>query len=455
MQNKIQIKLSPKISTFFAENQNAKIYILYGGRMSGKTWSAVKVYLYRVLYSGRDGLVVREVEDKMSIGIHKTFKDVIQADDFLTEHFEVLNTKIRVKEQSIFAKTHGKLFCIDFGGLKGRGQGLKGLGAYSYLFVDEAVELSEEQAVILRGTLMRNKDLVSFYCFNPQKASDWIYNTFIENYEKVKDVYQERLAVLKVNWYDNTFLSQEVVDEILAEKAVLRYEVYQHYYEGELALDIEGALFTGDNINSANNHDFNGKTVEEIREMLDYVVIGVDPAVSTGAISDKTGIIVAGIAITNGEKTYFVLEDATGKHTPSQWASKVEYLWNKWNANYVIAEGNQGGNLVKDNLLNVGTRMYIDVVHARFGKTTRAEPVQGLYGNNQVKHINFYDYNKNHKGLGELETQMMTYSPFSKAIRSPDNMDAMVWALTKLMAFKHNTFIFDEDVDKYMENSYF
>lgn len=435
MVNTIQIKLSPKIATFFAENQNAKIYILYGGRMSGKTWSAVKVYLYKVLYSGKDGLVVREVEDKMSIGIHKTFKDVIEADDFLYEHFEVMQTKIRVRADSVFTQTHGRQPCIDFGGLKGRGQGLKGLGAYSYLFVDEAVELSEEQAVLLRGTLARNKDLVSFYCFNPTHATDWIYDSFVTHYEKAKEVYGDDLAVLKVNWYDNTFLSKEVVDTILMEKQVLKYETYQHHYEGELQLNTEGALFSSDDIQNARNHNLNGMSRVEIRKMLDYVVIGVDPAVSTGELSDKTGIVVCGI---NREtETYYVLEDATGKYKPSQWASKVEYLWNAWEANYVVAEGNQGGNLIDDNLRSVETKMYIDIVHARFGKITRAEPVATLYQQERVKHIAYYGNNKSGgNSLGELETQMMTYSPFVKDTRSPDNMDAMVWAMTKLIPSK-------------------
>lgn len=435
MTNKISIQLSPKIATFFAENHNAKIYILYGGRMSGKTWSAVKVYLYKVLYSGKDGLVVREVEDKMSIGIHKTFKDVIEADDFLYEHFEVMQTKIRVRANSIFTQTHDRQPCIDFGGLKGRGQGLKGLGAYSYLFVDEAVELSEEQAVLLRGTLARNKDLVSFYCFNPTHATDWIYDSFIAHYEKAKEVYGDRLAVLKVNWYDNTFLSKEVVDSILMERQLMKYETYQHHYEGELQLNTDGALFSSDDIQNARNHNLNGKSTEEIRKMLDYVVIGVDPAVSTGKLSDKTGIVVCGYS--NKEEMFYILEDQTGKHTPQQWALRVDSLWKKWNANYIVAEGNQGGNLIKDNLLGVNSLMFVNIVHARFGKITRAEPVATLYQQEKVKHIAYYNNNRSGgNSLGELETQMMTYSPFIKNTRSPDNMDAMVWAMTKLIPYQ-------------------
>jgi phage terminase large subunit-like protein len=122
----------------------------------------------------------------------------------------------------------------------------------------------------------------------------------------------------------------------------------------------------------------------------------------------------------------------------------VEYLWNKWNANYVVAEGNQGGNLIKDNLMNVNTKMFIDMVHARFGKITRAEPIAALYQQQKVIHINYYDYNKNENRnhLGKLETQMTTYSPFIKNSRSPDSMDAMVWAMTKLLPMQ-DTAMFD------------
>ena len=441
---KIRIKLAPKIYNFFAENQNAKIYVLYGGRMSGKTWSAVKVYLYRVLDTGKDGLVVREVEDKMATGIHKTFKDVIEADDFLTEHFEVLSNKIRVKQDSIFIKRHGRTPCIDFGGLKGRGQGLKGLGAYSYLFVDEAVEITEEQATILRGTLMRNKDLVSFYCFNPTNVNDWVYDAFVVNYDKAKEVYGNNLAVLKVNWYDNVFLPQEVIDSIKMEKQMMKYALYQHHYEGEVLTNVEGALLIQENIENANEHNEHGLSIDEIRSSLDYVVIGVDPAVSTGEFSDNTGIVVCGYSA--AQDKFYVLEDQTAKHTPHQWASQVSYLWSKWKANYVVAEGNQGGNLIKDNLLSLGASMYIDIVHARFGKITRAEPIAALYQQNKVKHIRYYDYNKEKKQnhLDILEHQMVTYSPFSKNIKSPDNMDAMVWAMTKLLQMQKRPLIITE-----------
>ena len=89
------------------------------------------------------------------------------------------------------------------------------------------------------------------------------------------------------------------------------------------------------------------------------------------------------------------------------------------------------------------TKMFIDMVHARFGKITRAEPIAALYQQKIVKHIRYYDYNKRDGNcLGDLETQMMTYTPFIKNARSPDNMDAMVWALTKLLPMK-NTIRYD------------
>jgi phage terminase large subunit-like protein len=209
--------------------------------------------------------------------------------------------------------------------------------------------------------------------------------------------------------------------------------IFETQYQQKPSIISEGALFTRENIKNAIEHSEHGLSIEEIRNMLDYVVIGVDPAVSTGELSDKTGIVVCGYSVQ--QKMFYILEDQTGKHTPHQWASQVSYLYDKWKANYVVAEGNQGGNLIKDNLLSLGTSMYIDTVHARFGKITRAEPIAALYQQNKVKHIRYYDYNKekrqNH--LDIFEHQMTTYSPFSKHIKSPDNMDAMVWAMTKLV----------------------
>ena len=153
---------------------------------------------------------------------------------------------------------------------------------------------------------------------------------------------------------------------------------------------------------------------------LNRIVVSLDPAITSNAESDMTGIVVAGVDI-NG--IAYVLEDATGKYTPQQWASKAVELYNKYEADRVVAEKNQGGDMVKHTLLTECPTLPIRLVHASRGKMARAEPVSALYEQGKVKHV---------KGLNDLEDQMVQWEPLG-SIGSPDRLDSAVWAITDLL----------------------
>lgn len=157
----------------------------------------------------------------------------------------------------------------------------------------------------------------------------------------------------------------------------------------------------------------------EFASSLNRVVVSVDPAVSANAESDMTGLVVAGIDI-NG--TCFVLEDATDRFTPEGWANKAVELYHKYSADRVVAERNQGGEMVRHTLQTVSDSVPIRLVHASRGKFARAEPVSALYERGKVKHA---------RGLDLLEDQMVQWEPLG-SIGSPDRLDAMVWAITDL-----------------------
>ena len=152
---------------------------------------------------------------------------------------------------------------------------------------------------------------------------------------------------------------------------------------------------------------------------LARVVISVDPAVTSNAESDMTGIIVAGIDL-NG--CSYILEDATDRYTPEGWATKAIALYNLYEADKIVAERNQGGDLVKYTLHTVDETIPLRLVHASRGKFARAEPISSLYERGKVKHV---------KGLDALEDQMVQFEPLG-SIGSPDRLDAMVWAITEL-----------------------
>ena len=152
---------------------------------------------------------------------------------------------------------------------------------------------------------------------------------------------------------------------------------------------------------------------------LSRIVISIDPAVTANAESDMTGIVVAGIDV-NG--TAYVLEDHTGRYTPQQWASKAIQLYRDHMADRIVAERNQGGDMVRHTLHTEDETVPVKLVHASRGKMARAEPVSALYEQSKVKHV---------RGLNDLEDQMVQWEPLG-SIGSPDRLDALVWALTDL-----------------------
>lgn len=156
-----------------------------------------------------------------------------------------------------------------------------------------------------------------------------------------------------------------------------------------------------------------------LAETLARVVVSVDPAVSSNAESDMTGIVVAGMDI-NG--VCYILHDATERYTPEGWAAKAIELYHLYGADRIVAERNQGGEMVRYTFKTVDETIPIKLVHASRGKFARAEPVSSLYERGRVKHV---------RGLDALEDQMVQWCPLG-SIGSPDRLDAMVWAVTEL-----------------------
>ena len=157
----------------------------------------------------------------------------------------------------------------------------------------------------------------------------------------------------------------------------------------------------------------------EFSQTLARVVVSVDPAVSSNAESDMTGIVVAGMDV-NG--ICYILQDATDRYSPEGWAAKAIELYNTYGADRIVAERNQGGDMVKYTFKTIDETIPIKLVHASRGKFARAEPVSALYERNRVKHV---------RGLDLLEDQMVQWEPLG-SIGSPDRLDAMVWAVTEL-----------------------
>ncbi|HHK73841.1 MAG TPA: hypothetical protein ENJ57_01610 [Rhizobiales bacterium] len=156
---------------------------------------------------------------------------------------------------------------------------------------------------------------------------------------------------------------------------------------------------------------------------LRRIVVAVDPPAGSGIRADACGIIVAGMG---RDGCGYVLEDATVQGLrPRGWASTAIAAYYRHGADALVAEVNQGGEMVRDVLAQIDETLAYRPVHATRGKWLRAEPVAMLYEQGRVRHVG---------AMAELEDQMCVFEPDGRAAgTSPDRLDALVWAITELM----------------------
>lgn len=189
--------------------------------------------------------------------------------------------------------------------------------------------------------------------------------------------------------------------------------------DGEILEDIPGALWTREMIDAAR--------VKSVPEDLERVFVAIDPATSSEEGADEHGIVVVGLARDNeGYAHGYVLEDASCKGTPEDWAKTAVRMYRKWEADKIIAEKNQGGEMVASVLKAQDRTLPVKLVHATRGKVVRAEPISALYEQGRIHHVGRFDI---------LEDQMCTFSVDqvrNSSTGSPDRVDALVWGLTEL-----------------------
>lgn len=184
--------------------------------------------------------------------------------------------------------------------------------------------------------------------------------------------------------------------------------------EAELLDDTPGALWRRAQIDELR--------VREAPPMR-RIVVAIDPAVSTKEGSDETGIIVAGLGY---DDHGYVLADRSGKYSPDEWAREAFAQYQLWKADVIVAEVNNGGDMVESTLRVINKHVSFRSVHASRGKAIRAEPIAALYEQRRIHHLN---------SLPELEDQMCIFTSDydrTKNRYSPDRVDAMVWAMNEL-----------------------
>ena len=224
----------------------------------------------------------------------------------------------------------------------------------------------------------------------------------------VKGSSYENRANLDPKWFDETILAYEGT-------RFGRQEIH-----AEILGDVPGAFW-----HRANLDEFR-RPKGDVPEMS-RIVVGVDPAATSSENANETGIIVVGLGEMDVSQHGFVLDDWSLKGAPDDWAKAAVAAYHLHDADRIVAEKNQGGEMVEAVLRSVEPNLPIELVTATRGKSIRAEPVSALYEQGRIHHVGSFE---------ALEDQMVSFTASGSLLRgdgdSPDRVDALVWAFTEL-----------------------
>lgn len=412
---KVKIRLNKKYAPLFDDNCQARYYIVTGGRGSGKSFAISLSGGKRLVTSkfAKNTLYLRQTLVSAHISIIPEFY----------QKLELLGCGDYVKcgkTDILFDPTGSKMYFRGIQTSRGSNEAnLKSVKDVACVIIDEAQELVDEPTfdridLSLRDTQVQNRVILSL---NPTDKTHWIYKRFFER-PNLPDDYNGivgDVCYIHTTYEDNRCNLSEDFLKIAERCKQEDIEKYNNIFLGLWRGDKEGALWNDSMIST--------HRVASAPDELDRVVVAVDPAVTGNKTSDETGIVVAGRKRLRGSVHYFVIADKSLRGSPETWAKTVVNAYFDNDADRVVAEVNNGGDLVEATIQSVATRKIpYRAVRATRGKVRRAEPIAALYEQGLVHHVG---------NFSELEYQMRNYNGEEKGY-SPDRMDALVWALTEL-----------------------
>lgn len=385
-----------RIPDAFREFQRPSRYkAAYGGRGSGKShFFATSAVLNAAARPGLRVLSVREVQKSLQESAKRLIEDKIVTLG-LGEHFEP-------QRDRIITPGDGQ---VAFAGMQDHtAESIKSYEGFDIAWVEEAQTLSARSLELLRPTIRKPGSEI-WFSWNPRSASDAV-DKFLRGENP-----PERSIIKKINFVDNPFFPSELEEERRHDEQHNR-DRYAHIWLGEYEPMAVGAIWDRQTINQ-----------HRLAEppTMGRIVVAVDPAVSAETGSNEHGVIVAGIG---EDQRGYVLDDVSLKGSPRQWADRVVATYDRYGADAIVIERNQGGDMCRHTLTSVRPGLPIVEVHATRGKHVRAEPISALYHLGRVSHVGTHN---------DLEDQMcrMTAAGY-EGEGSPDRVDALVWALTEL-----------------------
>lgn len=239
-------------------------------------------------------------------------------------------------------------------------------------------------------------------------------------------------VVTRGSTYDNAAnLAKAFFDRVIR-----RYEgtrMGRQELRAEILDDVPGALWSRDVIDALRRKPLQIATSEEVEKYgiekavaqhMRRITVNIDPAVTSGENADETGLTVTSLG---HDMHGYVLADESGRYPPNDWAMKAIALFKRFDADLVIGETNNGGEMIGNTIHAIDPDIPFKAVTASRGKVTRAEPISAKYEQRQVHHLGAF---------AELEDQMCVFTTDfdrKKAGFSPDRMDSMVWGFTELL----------------------
>lgn len=418
MSETVEFKLEPKQEEAVDLAKGPAKHILYtGGGRAGKSFTICYIILSRALMmpDSKHGIFRDTLKSCRQTLFEGTMRDVIK------RAYPGLWEKCNVnKTDATITLPNGAV--MMFFGLDSE-ERLDGILGHEFvtIWANECSKIDYAQITKLKSRLAQRVKTITgkiartkfFYDQNPTTERHWTFKLWREKVHPSSGLPledPENYAHLKMTPYDNL---ANIAEDYISEQRGDRVNA-KRFVEGDWLKEVDGALF-------------NIEWIKRAPATFDYtklarIVVAVDPAASSKEGSDETGVIVAGI---DEDGHVYVLEDCSIRGTPEQWAKKAADAFDRWNADLIVAEKNQGGEMVELTLKTAGTALPIKLVHAARGKVLRAEPISALYAEGKVTHVQEFE---------KLEAQMEVFTiDFNRTKSgSPDRLDALVWALWEL-----------------------
>jgi PBSX family phage terminase large subunit len=422
------ITLGGKFRPLFTRRPQHRYVLDEGGRGSAKSWHVAMAILNLTYEAGHVILYTRWTMVSAEISIIPEFVEKItllnREDDFDIGATEIVNIHTGSR--------------ILFRGIK-TSQGtqtanLKSIHGVTVWVLDEAEEMPDEETfdkidLSIRTMTLPNRVLI---VLNPGTEDHWIFKRWHKAPAQVRDdapecesgvkgcVHRDDTLYLHSSWEDNRAnLSAEWIQQ--AERMRVEHPMrYRSVFGGKWAKQSHGGVL------------WQLAHIERARlrvapDGLIRVLVGVDPATTATMASDETGIVVVGV---DRDKKGYVLEDLSGRYSPRAWAALAVSAAQRWQGS-IVAETNNGGDLVVDNVKAVNPSVRVLDVKATRGKLTRAEPAFALYESGRMFHCGEFPH---------LEREMLAFNPVEGADLD-DRVDALVWAVTKLLIDPQEVFV--------------